>query len=314
MTNAIGDFREAIGRAIAPAKTAWNLSIKSMAEKATLFVSQNEGIIRGVAKLGKMLFFIGTAVAALGAFFFWLTSPISIAVTLLVVAVASVLQAFGVIDLGIGELMESIKIKGLSLKGWWDVFVQSLLKAWHWLMEKMLGAAEWIVGKLETVYGGLMDTWMVFLKNIGQVSEEDLNKYFDQKAESAGQPSAVRQWLANQKGDYAASVAGDNQALQDIVDQDVARQGKKGSIWDRFKKGWAPGVKAPALDYFRELSAPTVPGKSGVTGMFGGANFRENLGGLSGNVDQQQLSELKNIGRTLKDIKSNTESMEATYA
>lgn len=301
LTNTIGDLWEAIGEPLlAPLKEFGERAIEAV-KAVRSWIEANPQFITGLAKIAATLLGVGAAILGVLGVWFVALNPMVIGVTLLGAAILGILEAFGLVDTGLSELAESFRIEGISIKGWWEIFVLQMADLWADFKDAGFASLDWIAEKVTQVGGFIAKAWGSLMAGLGLISKEELADTFaalDQKAREIADQRARR------GSARAGGRASRTDALKAGIDAVVEREHQRGGG----ETALAGGVEARP-----DLLLPGIP-KISVSGFSGGLRASEQIA-RGGDVGRQQLGVQQNMLSALNQIARNTgEPQGATFA
>lgn len=323
MKQSLLGLRNAIGAAVLPGLTKITQFLTGVIVKIKDFAKANPELIKTFLKIGGAISGVGVALIALSPLFTILGALSNMTlvggalvailgtVTALAGAVAGMAGLFswiskklqGVADtMGFGEQFTALRIlvasvfQFISLKSSevWLRFQNAALTACENIMLGVFKMITRITSYLESTPFGKNKTWGLGLT--GKDVNDTIRR--GREAEKNALAAQAKRSLGIKIAQVKTSAAG----------------GGVSAAWEnlmkRFEKLSFKGIEIPKLPTMT-AETPEVP-KIGVGGFFGWQSAREQMGG--GNMDQQQLAEIRRQTSILQDIAENTDDMGATYA
>lgn len=328
LKSALQGLKNAIGTELAPILTELLQRITGVIMGVREFVQAHPGMVSAVARIAAGLLTLAGIFLAVGAVVVAIANPIVFLIGVIAIAVASLLESLGVINVGVND----------ALKGIWDSFTifGKTLKNWmtwlkHVLVVGFLSALDAVAGLWQMQFGfmfGILETFVNkvagILQKLGLISSETM-QIVQQAASDTTDIMMSPLDKIREKTSGLLSAAADK-----MVDWEMSLPEKnkdKKSLSDVFKGLLDPlkdllGRKfTPASISMAGMAGEEEPrrrrsltlDRGGVSGFFGGARAAEQMGG-AGNVERQQLNEQKQMRNLLQQINENTKKQQAVYA
>jgi len=232
-------------------------------------------------------------------------------ISLVVIALLGILDAFGLIDTGLGDLTSSFKVWGVSIATMNETLVSELYRQWlvfkwGWLQ---------IFSGMSNALTSLSESLNERFYRWGLITKES---YEERRRGIAEERRATQQRFGGKIEQFDAQIRGADNRLGGLFEEDAKKPGfvefirnaLKAKILDKF------GAGAELPDFSSGFGGLGIPGvtEGGVTGFFGTSLAAEKIGGLTGeSVDRQQLDVMESMDDKLSKIVENTEAG-AVYA
>lgn len=325
LKSALQGLKNAIGTELAPILTELLQRITGVIIGVREFVQAHPGMVSAVARIAAGLLTLAGIFLAVGAVVVAIANPIVFLIGVIAIAVASLLESLGVINVGVND----------ALKGIWDSFTifGKTLKNWmtwlkHVLVVGFLSALDAVAGLWQMQFGfmfGILETFVNkvagILQKLGLISSETMQIVQQAASDTTDimmspldkireKTSGLLSAAADKMVDWEMSLPEKNKDKKSLSD---VFKGLLDPLKDLLGRKFTPASISMAGEEEPRRRRSLTLERGGVSGFFGGARAAEQMGG-AGNVERQQLNEQKQMRNLLQQINENTKKQQAVYA
>lgn len=327
VSQAMQGIKNTIATILGPALEDATLRITGVLVATRKWIELNPQVVESIFRVGKALLMVGSVMAGIGAVILIAMHPVLFLIGAISIAVLSILESFGLVNVGINSGLKSIfssfTIFGKSLKDWGGMLTRTLTTLFWSLFEGIVKGIEWAVAKIEAPLAWIEEKFARFFDLILGVDKETSDAAsIARKNERAGGNRGIPGQLKRLRGNLTERR---DAAARNALDFDIEsdKRGKDlpsfSSFIDKMKdllsSKFEP-IKLPKLGDLGGIGRDgPLPDKKSIVGFFGGTgSFAEILGGLTKSNDELQLSEARKQTSILGKIADNTKGGAATYA
>ena len=323
ISSALLGVKNSIAMVVLPSIQDMTLRITGILVQLRKWIEVNPQVIHGLFRIGKVLLAVGTTMSAFGAVLFAAMNPLLILIGAISIAVLSILESFGVVNIGINSGLKSLfsdfAIFGKSLEDWGKMLGLTLEVVFWSLFESVIQGVEWVTKRVESKLEWLEERFARFFDWLLGVDKETSDAAAI--ARKNGGDNTASDTLARLRENLTAKR---DEAARDALRFDIesSERGKDLPSFSKFADKMKEilnfkfkPIDIPKITGIGETGGSLLPDKKSIVGFFGGAgSASEILGGAARSNDEQQLSEARKQTSLLDRIATNTKGGAATYA
>lgn len=295
--------RLAIGSIMAPVVIDLMKAFERLLIAVRMYIVTNPELITGMAKLARTMLQVGAGILAVKAALLALQNPYIILIALAGAAALLMLDAFGQIDTGMGDLLEGFRYDTYSMAAYWKSMVIQLKIFWLEFVSEVL-MSDW-VGKF---FVGIATAYNEFVHSIGLRSDKEQLEY------RIKIDSMVRRGIFKDgKEDLQKQMQDLEREQNDVFAKDREkgkdRLGFKDALSDADALMKRLEEMAAQAGETADIFGTSIPelGDGGVVGAYGGAGIAQQMGFTGVNYEKDQSESLRRIEGYVRQVAENTQ-------